>query len=95
MERTSKGTDTKFASSAMGPCSSGRARKTTATDSAADMPMYSSKKVQVLSATGSGQHRLLDRRFCHCAPAHRAMGIARWRSLSRTTMRGSLASLLG
>ena len=36
--RTSKGTDTKFASSVMGPCSSGLARKTTATDSAADMP---------------------------------------------------------
>ena len=36
--RTSKGTDTKFASSVMGPCSSGLDRKMTATEMPADTP---------------------------------------------------------
>ena len=57
-KRTSKGTDTKFASSVMGPCSNGRARKTTATESPADMPVNGTTPVQFPS------QRTVDSTLC-------------------------------
>ena len=62
-ERTSNGTDTQFASSVMGPCSSGRARKTTATERPADMPAQSIQPPPLPSATGSGPWSVPHCRF--------------------------------